>query len=75
MQFRQSRMSSKKHKASLEEIQQLELLRQPQRAHHKHLDLVTTITAEHTEVDQPTRGQRQANNLAKTMGSWHFIIF
>lgn len=67
-------MSLKKHKASLEEIKQLELLRQHRRAHRKHLDVVTTVTAEHTSVDQSTRGQRLADAVANTVGSWRFII-
>jgi len=67
-------MSSKKHKASLEEIKQLEWLRQHRRAHRKHLDVVTSVTAEHTAVDEPTRGQRLADTVANTVGSWRFII-
>jgi len=67
-------MSSKKHKATFEELEQLELLRQHRRAHRKHLDLVTKVTAEHTVVDQPTRSQGLADHVAATVGSWRFII-
>jgi uncharacterized membrane protein len=67
-------MSSKKHQSTVEEIKQLELLRQHRRAHRKHLDLATTATVEHTAMGQPTRGQRLADRVATTVGSWRFIL-
>ena len=67
-------MSSKKHNATFEEIDQLELLRQHRRAHRKQQEIVSTAEAEHTAVDQPTRPQRLADRVAATVGSWRFII-
>ena len=67
-------MSSKKHQSTLEEIKQLELLRQHRRAHRKHLDLVPTVSTEHVAFDLPTRGQRLADRVAATIGSWRFIL-
>ena len=67
-------MSSKKHQSTLEEIKQLELLRQHRRAHRKHLDLVPTVSTEHVALDLPTRGQRLADRVAATIGSWRFIL-
>lgn len=67
-------MSSKKHQSTLEEIKQLELLRQHRRAHRKHLDLVPTVSTEHVAFDLPTRGQRLADRVVATIGSWRFIL-
>jgi uncharacterized membrane protein len=67
-------MSSQKHKSEFEEIQQLELLRQHRRAHRKHLNMAQTVTPEHAAVDLPTRGQRLADRVAATIGSWRFIL-
>lgn len=67
-------MSSKKHQSTLEEIKQLELLRQHRRAHRKHLDLVPTVSTEHVAFDLSTRGQRLADRVAATIGSWRFIL-
>jgi uncharacterized membrane protein len=67
-------MSSKKHNATLEEIKQLELLRQHRRAHRQHLKILPTVLAENTTLDQSTRGQRLADTVAATMGSWRFMI-
>lgn len=67
-------MSSQKHKSEFEEIQQLELLRQHRRAHRKHLNMAQTVTTEHAAVDLPTRGQRLADRVAATIGSWRFIL-
>jgi uncharacterized membrane protein len=67
-------MSSKKHNATFEELEQLELLRQHRRVHRKQLAVVTMVTAEHTVIDQPNRAQRLADHVAATVGSWRFII-
>ena len=67
-------MSSKKHKSEFAEIQQLELLRQHRRAHRQHLKIAPTILAENTALDQPTRGQRLADRVTATIGSWRFIL-
>jgi len=67
-------MSSQKHKSEFEEIQQLELLRQHRRAHRKQLNMAQTVTPEHAAVDLPTRGQRLADRVTATIGSWRFIL-
>ena len=67
-------MSSQKHTTEFEEIQQLELLRQHRRAHRKHLNMAQTVTPEHAAADLPTRGQRLADRVAATIGSWRFIL-
>jgi uncharacterized membrane protein len=67
-------MSSQKHKSEFEEIQQLELLRQHRRAHRRGLSIAPTVTTEHAAVDLPTRGQRLADRVAATIGSWRFIL-
>ena len=67
-------MSSQKLNAEFEEIQQLELLRQHRRAHRRHLSLASKTSAEHLDIDPPTRGQRLADRVAATIGSWRFIL-
>jgi len=67
-------MSSQKHTTEFEEIQQLELLRQHRRAHRKQLNMAQTVTPEHAAADLPTRGQRLADRVAATIGSWRFIL-
>jgi uncharacterized membrane protein len=67
-------MSSQKLNAEFEEIQQLELLRQHSRAHRRHLAIAPTAAVEHLPVDPPTRGQRLADRVAATIGSWRFIL-
>jgi uncharacterized membrane protein len=67
-------MSAKKHKSEFEEIQQLELLRQHRRAHRRNLNIAPTVTTEHAAIDLPTRGQRLADRVAATIGSWRFIL-
>jgi len=66
-------MSSKKHPHQFDEIQQLELLRQHRRAHRKQLNLAPQVMTETAAVDTPTRGQRLADLVASTIGSWRFI--
>jgi uncharacterized membrane protein len=68
-------MSSPKQNARFEEIQQLELLRQHRRAHRQHLEIVPAVLAEQIALDPPTRGQRLADRVAATIGSWRFIMF
>jgi uncharacterized membrane protein len=67
-------MSSQKHTTEFEEIKQLELLRQHRRAHRKQLNMAQTVTPEHAAADLPTRGQRLADRVAATIGSWRFIL-
>jgi len=67
-------MSSKKTQFTPEEIKQLAFLRQHRRAHRRHLDMPPTNTEEHIAIDQPTRGQRLADRVASTIGSWRFIL-
>jgi uncharacterized membrane protein len=67
-------MSSQKLNAEFEEIQQLELLRQHRRAHRRHLSVASKTSAENLDIDPPTRGQRLADRVAATIGSWRFIL-
>ena len=67
-------MSSPKLNAEFEEIQQLELLRQHRRAHRRHLTSSPTASVEPVAMDPPTRGQRLADRVAATIGSWRFIL-
>jgi uncharacterized membrane protein len=67
-------MSSQKLNAEFEEIQQLELLRQHRRAHRRHLAIAPTASVEPVAMDPPTRGQRLADRVAATIGSWRFIL-
>jgi uncharacterized membrane protein len=60
---------------SLEEAGQLDLLRTHRRAHRKHLAVRPPVTPEHFALPPPTRGQRLADGVASTIGSWRFIIF
>lgn len=61
--------------SSLDERQQLELLRQHRRAHRKKHAALSSAGAEHYDTLPPTRGQRLADRVAATVGSWRFIIF
>jgi len=58
-----------------EDQQQLKILRAHRRAHrHKQAaSIPSRIGAEHFEVAPPTRGQRLADAVARTIGSWRFI--
>ncbi len=58
---------------SREELQQLDLLRLHRRVHRKHLPAKPPAVAEHFEAPPPTRGQRLADGVASTIGSWRFI--
>jgi uncharacterized membrane protein len=56
-----------------EDRNQLRLLRANRRAHrHKHPTPALGVTA-HGELPAPTRGQRLADTVAATIGSWRFI--
>ena len=56
-----------------EDHKQLKLLRAHRQAHrHKHPARAPSIT-EHFEAPAPTRGQRLADTVAATIGSWRFI--
>jgi uncharacterized membrane protein len=60
-------------KLAPEDHKQLKLLRAHRRAHrHKNPARAPTVT-EHFEAPGPTRGQRLADTVAATIGSWRFI--
>lgn len=60
---------------SPEETHQLELLRTYRRAHRQKLAHKEQTLQAHLEIAPPTRGQRLADRVAATIGSWRFIIF
>lgn len=64
---------------SNEEANQLKLLRAHRKAHRKaqltRLPAKVPAPPEHFETPVPTRGQRLADGVAATIGSWRFIIF
>jgi uncharacterized membrane protein len=60
---------------SPEDALQLKLLRAHRRAHRRRLPARPAAVPEHFEVAPPTRGQRLADRVASTIGSWRFIIF
>ncbi|APW42781.1 DUF1003 domain-containing protein [Rhodoferax saidenbachensis] len=62
-----------KAQISKEDLQQLNQLRQHRRVHRKRLPLQAPSVAEHFEAPAPTRGQRLADGVAATIGSWRFI--
>ncbi|PUE10174.1 DUF1003 domain-containing protein [Limnohabitans sp. T6-20] len=60
---------------SPEDARQLAALRAHRRAHrHKHIPQVLA-QPEHFDIAPPTRGQRLADQVAATIGSWRFIVF
>jgi len=61
-------------KPSAEEMQQLALLRQLRRAHRQQLAIAPTFIPEHMAARPLTRGQRLADGVAATIGSWRFIV-
>ncbi len=65
---------SSKRSSSLNEKQQLEMLRQHRREHRKKYAALPPVTEEHFDLLPPSRGQRLADRVAATVGSWHFII-
>jgi uncharacterized membrane protein len=56
------------------EVQQLELLRQHRKAHRQKHGIAPILIAEHLDVPPPSRGQKLADIVASTVGSWRFII-
>ena len=62
-----------KTEISKEELQQLDQLRVHRRVHRKSLPPKPPSVAEHFEAPPPTRGQRLADGVASTIGSWRFI--
>jgi uncharacterized membrane protein len=56
-----------------EELQQLALLRQHRRAHRQKHAITPTLTPEHIGPAPVSRGQRLADTVAATIGSWRFI--
>jgi uncharacterized membrane protein len=57
-----------------DETRQLELLRQHRRAHRQKHAIVPMLSAEHLSMPPLTRGQWLADIVARTVGSWRFII-
>ena len=62
---------------SKEDAHQLELLREHRRRHRQREKDKTKklVDLEHIEVPALTTGQRLADRVASTIGSWRFIIF
>ena len=56
-----------------DERTQLEQLRLHRQVHRKSLSPKPPAVAEHFEASPPTRGQRLADGVAATIGSWRFI--
>jgi len=57
-----------------QEQRQLKLLRAHRRAHRQR-HLPPPATPQHFALAAPTRGQRLADRVAATIGSWRFILF
>jgi uncharacterized membrane protein len=53
---------------------QLRLLRQHRRAHRQRKPVSSLPLPEHLLLAPPTRGQRLADLVASTIGSWRFIL-
>ena len=60
---------------SPEDAHQLRVLRAHRRAHRRRQAPEATTPQEHFDIAPPTRGQRLADKVAATIGSWRFIIF
>ncbi len=56
-----------------DELQQLAQLREHRRAHRRTRPPKPSTVAEHFVAPLPTRGQRLADGVAATIGSWRFI--
>ena len=63
-----------RHAVSDLELQQLQQLRAHRKQHRKLLALQATASAEHLQLLPLTRGQRLADGVAATIGSWRFIV-
>lgn len=61
------------HALAPEEQRQLRLLRAHRRAHRARQPAVVPAVQEHFVLTPPTRGQRLADRVAATIGSWRFI--
>lgn len=61
------------HALAPEEQRQLRLLRAHRRAHRARQPTVVPAVQEHFVLTPPTRGQRLADRVAATIGSWRFI--
>lgn len=59
----------------LDEQRQLQLLRAHRRAHRQKVLVRPPVAPELVLPAAPTRGQRLADVVATTIGSWRFIIF
>lgn len=59
---------------SAEEMRQLALLREHRRAHRQQHTHVEALRPEHIATAPLTRGQRLADRVASTIGSWRFIV-
>lgn len=57
-----------------EDKKQLDILRAHRRAHRKRFRAPASAAPEHFEPPPPTRGQWLADIVARTVGSWRFII-
>jgi uncharacterized membrane protein len=73
-------MSDQPHPAasqplSPDEQQQLHLLRAHRRRHRAKKPLPSLAPPEHFLAAEPTFGQRLADGVAATIGSWRFILF
>lgn len=60
---------------SAEEARQLASLRAHRRAHRQKVIPHELTPAEPTDPTRPTHGQRLADQVAATIGSWRFIVF
>nr|WP_315489713.1 DUF1003 domain-containing protein [uncultured Rhodoferax sp.] len=64
---------------SSEDTNQLNVLRAHRRAHRrasqKQLPAKAVVPQEHFAAPAPTRGQRLADGVVATIGSWRFILF
>ncbi len=53
---------------------QLGRLREHRRKHRRTHPPRVTVPVEHFDLPPPTRGQRMADGVARTVGSWRFIL-
>ena len=60
---------------ALDDQHQLKILRARRRAHRQTQPPRTLAAPEHFVLSPPTAGQRLADAVAATIGSWRFIIF
>lgn len=56
------------------DLHQLALLREHRRTHRRKHPPRVIAAAEHFDLPPPTRGQRLADLVARTIGSWRFIL-